>query len=337
MFDLIKLGKKLFPINRSLTGAGTLKTLKIIQKKVPKLKIKKFKCRKKVYDWNIPDEWNVIGAYVKDKYGKKIIDFNENNLHLVGYSTPFKKKIRKKELFNHLHFIKSFPKAIPYITSYYNKYWGFCLSFNKMREINEKYSDQDKFDVFVDTKFNKNGNMHYGELLLKGKSEKEILISTYICHPSMANNELSGPLVTLALIKFFSKISLNKSIRFVFLPETIGAIAYINKNIKFLKKNVIGGYVLTCIGDNKNYSIIQTKYKKSLSDIAVKNALKDLKINYRSFSFLKRGSDERQYNSPGVDLNIATIMRSKPGTFKEYHTSEDNFNLVNKSGLKGCV
>ena len=335
MIDLIKLGKKLFPINRSLTGKGSLKTLKIIQRKIPKLKIKKFKSRKKVYDWNVPDEWNVLDAHVKDKTGKKIIDFKKNNLHLVGYSKPFKKKISKKELFKNLHAIKSFPDAIPYVTSYYNKYWGFCLSFNKKKLFDRKYSNQDKFDVLVDTRFNKKGCMHYGELLLPGKSKKEILISTYICHPSMANNELSGPLVTLALIKFFSKINLKKSIRFIFAPETIGAIAYINKNIKFLKKNVIGGYVLTCIGDNRNYSIIKTKYENSISDIAAKKAFRDLKIKYKSFSFLKRGSDERQYNSPGVDLNIATIMRSKPGTFREYHTSKDNFDLVNKSGLKG--
>ncbi len=333
--DLIKLGKQLFPLNRSLTGKGSLQTLKILRGKIPKLKIKNFRSGKKVYDWKIPDEWNVLDAYVKDKYGKKIINFKDNNLHLVGYSEPYKKKINKVELFKHLHDLETLPNAIPYVTSYYNKYWGFCVSHNKKKFFNKKYKDEDKFDVFVESKFNKKGCMHYGELVLPGQSKKEILISTYICHPSMANNELSGPLVAIALIKSFSKLKLKKTIRFVFVPETVGSIAYINRNIKHLKKNVIGGYVLTCIGDNRNYSIIRTKYENSLSDKAATNAFKELKIKFKKYPFLQRGSDERQYNSPGVDLKIGVIMRSKPATYKEYHTSLDDFRLVNKSGLKG--
>lgn len=333
--DLIKLGKQLFPLNRSLTGEGSLKTLKILKKRIPKLKIKKFKSGKKVYDWKIPKEWNVFDAYVKDKFGKKIVDFKKNNLHLVGYSEPFKKKLNKKELFKHLHSLKFLPNAIPYITSYYNKYWGFCVTHKSKKLFNKIYKDQDKFDVLVNSKFNKHGNMHYGEIVLPGESKKEILVSTYICHPSMANNELSGPLVAVALINYFSKKKLKKTLRFVFAPETIGSIAYINQNLKKLKKNVIGGYVLTCIGDNRNYSIIKTKYENSLSDIAARKAFLDLKIKYISYPFLKRGSDERQYNSPGVDLKIVTLMRTRPGAFKEYHTSLDNFKLVNKSGLLG--
>ncbi len=333
--NLIKLGRQLFPLNRSLTGEGSLKTLKILKKRIPKLKIKKFKSGKKVYDWKIPKEWNVFDAYVKDKFGKKIIDFKKNNLHLVGYSEPLKKKLNKKELFKHLHSLKFLPNAIPYITSYYNKYWGFCVTHKRKKLFDKIYSDQDKFDVLINSKFNKYGNMHYGEIILPGESKKEILVSTYICHPSMANNELSGPLVAVALINYFSKKKLKRTLRFVFAPETIGSIAYINQNLKKLKTNVIGGYVLTCIGDNRNYSIIKTKYEDSLSDIAARKAFLDLKIKYISYPFLKRGSDERQYNSPGVDLKIATLMRTRPGAFKEYHTSLDNFKLVNKSGLLG--
>ena len=177
--------------------------------------------------------------------------------------------------------------------------------------------------------------MHYGELVLDGKTKSEILISTYICHPSMANNELSGPLVSIALINFFKKIKLEKSIRFIFIPETIGSIAYINKNLRNLKKRVFGGYVLTCIGDNRRYSYINTKYKNSISDLAAKKAFKKLGLNYKNYSFLKRGSDERQFNSPGVDLNIGSLMRTKHGEYKEYHTSSDNFNVVTARGLYG--
>ena len=139
MRKLIKLGKKLFPINRSLTGKGSLKTLKIIRSEIPNLKIKKFKSGKKVYDWKIPSEWNAYDAYVKNKRGRKIIDFKKNNLHLVGYSKPIKKKINKQELFQHLHTLEKLPKAIPYVTSYYNKYWGFCSTHNQKKLINKNY------------------------------------------------------------------------------------------------------------------------------------------------------------------------------------------------------
>ena len=177
--------------------------------------------------------------------------------------------------------------------------------------------------------------MNYGELLLKGQSKKEILISTYVCHPSMANNELSGPLVSVAIAKYFTKKKLNYSIRFLFIPETIGSIAYIFKNLRNMKRNIIGGYVLTCIGDDRRYSYLPSKYNNSISDLAVYEAFKELKIKYKKYSFLKRGSDERQYNSPGVDLPIGSIMRSKYGTYPEYHTSLDDFKLVTSKGLLG--
>ena len=326
---------KLFPITRSLTGDGVKKTLNIIQKELPKLKIKKFKSGIKVFDWNIPEEWNVTDAYVIDKYNNRIIDFKKNNLHLVGYSIPIKKNITKKELFKNLYFLKNQPKAIPYITSYYKRRWGFCISYNEYKILDKLYSLNDKFKVVINSNLNKKGNLNYGELILKGKSKKEILISTYICHPSMANNELSGPIVSMGLINYFKNKKLNKTLRFVFIPETIGSISYLSKNLKYLKKNVIGGYNLSCIGDERQHSCMFSKYQNSPSDEAVIEAYKLLKIkNYKVYPFLKRGSDERQYNSPGIDLKISSIFRTKYAEYPEYHTSLDNFNLVT---LKGCV
>jgi aminopeptidase-like protein len=326
---------KLFPITRSLTGNGVKKTLNIIQKEFPKLKIKKFKSGTKVFDWNIPEEWNVTDAYVIDKYNNRIIDFKKNNLHLVGYSIPIKKNITKKELFKNLYFLKNQSKAIPYITSYYKRRWGFCISYNEYKILDKRYSLNDKFKIVINSNLNKNGNLNYGELILKGKSKKEILISTYICHPSMANNELSGPIVSMGLINYFKNKKLNKTLRFVFIPETIGSISYLSKNLKYLKKNVIGGYNLSCIGDERQHSCMFSKYQNSPSDEAVIEAYKLLKIkNYKVYPFLKRGSDERQYNSPGIDLKISSIFRTKYGEYPEYHTSLDNFNLVT---LKGCV
>jgi len=318
-----------------LTGDGVKKTLNIIQKELPKLKIKKFKSGTKVFDWNIPEEWNVTDAYVIDKYNNRIIDFKKNNLHLVGYSIPIKKNITKKELFKNLYFLKNQPKAIPYITSYYKRRWGFCISYNEYKILDKRYSLNDKFKVVINSNLNKKGNLNYGELILKGKSKKEILISTYICHPSMANNELSGPIVSMGLINYFKNKKLNKTLRFVFIPETIGSISYLSKNLKYLKENVIGGYNLSCIGDERQHSCMFSKYQNSPSDEAVIEAYKLLKIkNYKVYPFLKRGSDERQYNSPGIDLKISSIFRTKYGEYPEYHTSLDNFNLVT---LKGCV
>ena len=222
MKKFYKLGKNvLFPICRSLTGSGVRKTLNIIKKELPDLKVKKVKCGTKVFDWKIPPEWNVTDAYVLDKNGLKIIDFKKHNLHLVGYSTPLKKTLTKKDLFKNLYFLKKQPKAIPYITSYYKKRWGFCVSYSQFKQFDKKYSSKDKFKVVINSSLKNNGNLNYGELILKGKSKQEILISTYICHPSMANNELSGSIVSMGLIDYFSKKKLNKTLRFIFIPETV--------------------------------------------------------------------------------------------------------------------
>ncbi len=333
-YDIAKI--KLYPICRSLTGNGTRETLKIIKKYFPKLKIFKERSGKKVFDWNIPPEWNIQNAYVIDKFGNKIIDFKKNNLHIVGYSIPVNKTIKKVELFNHLHSIPNQPKAIPYITSYYNRYWGFCVSDEKKKLFQKKYSKKDKFKVVIKSNLNKFGFLHYGELLIKGKSKKEILISTYVCHPSMANNELSGPIVSMCLIDFFRKFKkLEKTLRFIFIPETIGSIAYLSKNLEKLKKNIIGGYNLSCIGDDRDYSCMFSKYNNTQADKALRLAYKKLNIKFKSYSFLKRGSDERQYCSPSVDLPIASIFRTKYGEYPEYHTSLDDFKLVTKKGIRG--
>ena len=326
--------KELFKINRSLTGKGTLKTLQIIKRNFKNFKIKKIKSGSKVFDWRIPDEWNIDEAFVKDRNNNCIIDFKDNNLHLISYSTPINKILRKKELFKKIYYLKNLENAIPYITSYYKKRWGFCISYNYFKKLDKKYSDKDKFHIKIKSNFKKNGHLNYGELILKGKSNEEILISTYICHPSMANNELSGPIVSMGLINYFKNKDLDKTLRFIFIPETIGSITYLNKNFKTLKKNVIGGFNLSCIGDERNHSCMFTKKENMPSDEAIVEAYKKLKIKkYKIFSFLERGSDERQYNSPGIDLPISSIFRTKYGQYPEYHTSLDDFKLVTLKGV----
>ena len=328
-----KIGKKLFPLCRSITGRDTLKTLKIIQKEFKNLKIRSIKSGTKVFDWTIPPVWNVHNAFILDKYKKKIIDFKKNNLHLISYSEPINRKLSKNEILKKIYTIPKQSNAIPYITSYYKRNWGFCDTHKNKKKIEKKYKDNDSFSAVIKTSFKKNGYMNYGELFLNGKYKDELLISTYICHPSMANNELSGPIVSMALINYFKKKKLNYGLRFIFIPETIGSIAYISQNFKKLKKLCLGGLNLTCLGGSGNLSIIYSKYNDSSIDRTLNETLKEKKINHKIFSFLERGSDERQFNSPGIEIPMAMISRDKFSNFKEYHTSLDNFNFVKEDSL----
>lgn len=324
---MIKFAKKLWPINRSLTGPGVASTLSLIQQKLP-IKILNFNSGKKVFDWQIPKVWNLKEAWVKNKNNKKIIDFRSNNLHIVGYSQSVDKIISLNELKKKIYTLKNQPDAIPYVTSYYKKDWGFCLQYNKFKELKD-----DEYHVYINSSFQK-GKLKIGELLIKGETKKEVLISTYICHPSMANNEISGIVVSTKLAQWIKKKRRKFSYRFLFLPETIGSIAYLSKNYKYLKKNIVAGYVLTCIGDNRNYSMLESKQKNSLSDIVAKKILK--KKNGKIYNWSSRGSDERQYCSPGIDLPVASLMRSKYGEYPEYHTSLDQIgNVVTARGLSG--
>lgn len=325
--------KKLFTINRSITGRGIRKTLQILKENEKNIKIKSFKSGTKVFDWNIPPEWNVTKAYVLDKNNNKIIDFEKNNLHLVSYSAPINKFIDKKTLLKHLHTSKKLKNAIPYVTSYYKKYWGFCCTENKKKEIKKFYKNSDKFKVYINSSFKKKGKLVYGECTLKGRSSQEIIISTYVCHPSMANNELSGPIVSMSLINYFKGINLKKTLKFLFIPETIGSISYLYKNLQNLKKKCIGGYLLTCIGDEGKHSCMLSRNSNSISDKSLINAYKKLNIKYKIYSYLERGSDERQYNYPGIDLGFSSIFKSKYGKYKQYHTSLDDFKFVTLKGV----
>ncbi len=325
---------ELFSICRSITGNGIRKSLNIIKNNFPKLKLIKIRSGEKIFDWKVPLEWNIKDAFVKDKKGNKIIDFKSNNLHVVNFSVPINKKISKKDFLRKLHSNKKKLNAIPYVTSYYEKNWGFCTTHKQKKKIKRAYKSKDKFHVVIKSKLKK-GNLVYGEYIIPGKSKKEILISTYLCHPSMANNELSGPIVSMGLIDYFKRKKNLKTIRFIFIPETIGSICFLKKNLNYLKKHLIGGFNLSCIGDERMYSYMPTIFGNTASDNSIEEAFKNLKIKFKKYNFIKdRGSDERQYNSPGVDLPISSIFRSKYGTYPEYHTSLDNFDIVTLKGVK---
>ena len=329
--EIHEFARELWPINRSITGEGVRETLKKISHHLPTLNIKSVPSGSKVFDWEIPKEWYINDAYIITPNGKKICNVSENNLHLVGYSIPFKGKVSLKELKNHLYTLPSQPDAIPYITSYYHERWGFCLTQEEFDSLEDGI-----YEVCIDTKLF-DGVLNFAELLIKGKSKKEVFLSTYICHPSMANNELSGSSVLTFLAKWLLGIKEPEySYRIVFVPETIGSITYLSLNYKEMKNKVIAGFNVTCVGDDRTYSFLPSRSGNTTSDVVAKHVLKWIDSNYKTYTWLDRGSDERQYCSPGVDLPIASIMRTKYGQFPEYHTSLDDLeNVVTPDGLEG--
>jgi len=322
------LAKSLFPICRSITGDGVRDSLKIISEHIP-IKIKEVASGTKVFDWTVPKEWNINDAFVEDKNGKKIIDFRKNNLHVVGYSSPIDKWVDLSILQKHLHSLPDQPNAIPYVTSYYNENWGFCISHNDRKKLKDG-----KYRIYIDSTL-KDGSLTYGEYLIPGETAEEIFLSTYICHSSMANNELSGPVVTTFLSKWIQSKPRRYSYRIIFIPETIGSITYLSQNLNIMKKNIIAGFNISCIGDDKGYSYVASPYEDTYADRIVEHVLDKNYSNYIKYSFLDRGSDERQYCSPGINLPLVTLCRSKFGAYPEYHTSLDDLSLVTPAGLFG--
>lgn len=325
---MFKLMTELFPICRSITGDGVRDTLRIIQKHIP-IKIFEVPTGTKVFDWTVPREWNIRDAYILDEKGEKKVDFKKNNLHIVGYSIPINKQVSLDQLQEHLYSLEEQPTAIPYVTSYYEDRWGFCLSHNERVKLKEG-----TYRVFIDSEL-KEGSLTYGELIIPGSTKQEIFLSTYICHPSMANNELSGPVVTTFLAKWIASNPRRYTYRIIYIPETIGSITYLSKNLEYMKKRIVAGFNVTCVGDEGPYSYLPSRNGSTLADKAALNILSMKHTDVKRYTYLDRGSDERQYCSPGVDLPVVSIMRSKYREYAEYHTSLDNTDYVTQKGLQG--
>ena len=323
---------ELFPICRSITGNGVRKTLSILNSVIGgEMVVREVPSGTQVFDWSVPKEWNIRNAWIKDSKGNKILDFKDNNLHVVGYSLPVNKKVNLEELKTIIYTQPEQPDAIPYVTSYYKERYGFCMTQNQKNNLKE-----DNYHIFIDSEL-KDGSLTYGEIIIPGDSNKEVFLSTYVCHPSMANNELSGPAVAIYLAKWLKSLPIRRyTYRIIFIPETIGSITYLSQNLEHLKKRVIAGFNISCVGDNRTFSHVASRYGNTLADKVAKNVLRFYYPEYKEYSFLKRGSDERQYNAPGVDLPVCAICRSKYGEYPEYHTSKDNLDFISPEGLAGA-
>ncbi len=329
--EMYQLAKELFPINRSLTGDGVRQTLGILKRELPDLTLHEVPSGTKVFDWTVPQEWKVRQAYIEDEAGNRVVDYEQLNLHVMGYSEPVDRWVDLEELKQYIYVQQGQPEAVPYVTSYYTRRYGFCMS--------EKQRDSlkpGKYHMVIDSELF-DGSLTYGELILPGKEEKEILISTYVCHPSMANNELSGPVLAAALAKTLSKQPDRRyTYRFIWIPETIGSITYLSQHLAHMKRHTIAGFVLSCVGDDRTYSYIPTRNGHTLADRVARNVLSFHYPTYHRYTFLDRGSDERQYNAPGVDLPVCVVCRSKYGEYPEYHTSLDDLTVISPEGLQGA-
>ncbi|MFL2600602.1 MAG: DUF4910 domain-containing protein [Flavobacteriaceae bacterium] len=318
----------LFPLNRSLTGRDNVKTIQYLIKKIlPKGEIKSISSGKKIFDWIVPPEWNANEAYVKNKFGEKVIDFKKNNLHLVSYSTAFNGTISKKELLEHIHTLPEKPNSIPYRTSYYNKDWGFCCRENLIRS--DKF--QGPFEVNIDTSFNENGKLFWMEYVKSGSSDKEILISSYLCHPSLANDNLSGIILSCLLMKELTKIDTFYTYRLIIVPETIGSISFLSQANT---KKIIGGMIVTCVGGNDKLSLKEgfnsSHWINEAAHLSLKSTTKD---DYLTYPFVPDGSDERQYSSPEFRIVTPSIHKSKYYEYEEYHTSDDNLSFISSKNI----
>ena len=335
--EIYNLAKKIFPYCRSITGEGVRRTFADLKEYVERdndvmFNIFEIPSGTPVFDWTIPKEWRICEAYIEDVAGDRIVDMQKNNLHVMGYSTPVDRWVELDELKKYIYTEQNQPKVIPYVTSYYKERYGFCMSEYQKNDL-----PPGKYHMYIDSELF-DGVLNYAEVVIPGESEQEVFFSTYICHPSMANNECSGPALAAELIRFVTTMHHRKyTYRFIFIPETIGAITYmsIGDRLAHMKKTMLAGFNLSCVGDNRDYSIVESKYADTLADRVLKNVLRHQADHYSTYTFLKRGSDERQYNAPGIDLPVVCYCRSKFNEYLEYHTSADDMTLISPEGFQG--
>jgi aminopeptidase-like protein len=327
--ELQQFAAELYPICRSITGDGVRRTLALIEKHVPLLTFE-VPTGTVVFDWTVPKEWNIRDAYIKAPDGKRVVDFQKSNLHVVGYSTPVHTTMPLGQLKPHLYTIPDHPEWIPNRTSYYKEDWGFCLSHNQMLELQDG-----EYEVCIDSTLEE-GHLTYGECYLPGRSADEVLISTYVCHPSLANDNVSGLTVATFLAKSLAGRDLRYSYRFLFIPATIGAITWLARNRETVRR-IRHGLVLTCLGDAGGFHYKNSRRGNAEIDRAAAHVLRHCEEPSEILEFVPYGNDERQYCSPGFNLPVGCLMRSVWETFPEYHTSADNLQFIRPPQLAASL
>lgn len=311
---------ELYPICRSITGDGTRQTLAAIQKRIP-LKIFEVPTGTEVFDWTVPKEWNIRDAFIANSAGQRVVDFRRHSLHIVNYSTPVRTELSLAELRAHLHTLPDHPEWIPYRTTYYREDWGFCLTHQQLLALPE-----DRYTVCIDARL-EDGFLTYGECLLPGQSNEEVLISAHVCHPSLANDNLSGITVATALAEALAGRNLRYSYRFLFIPGTIGSITWLARNPEAAGR-IRHGLVLTCLGDAGGFHYKKSRQGDAEIDRAMAYVLRLSGEPAELLEFSPYGYDERQYCSPGFNLPVGCLMRSVWGSFPEYHSSADNLEFI---------
>ncbi|MBN2350159.1 MAG: DUF4910 domain-containing protein [Bacteroidales bacterium] len=323
---MIKLINELYPICRSITGNGVRNTLKIVNDIIP-LTVSEIPSGTKAFDWEVPKEWNINEAYIKDLQGNEIINFKKLNLHVLNYSAAIEGKIPAEELKKHIHTLPDRPDWVPYRTSYYQENWGFCMSHNQFKTLKD-----DTYEIKIDSTL-ENGSLTYGEYYIKGETTEEVLISTHICHPSLCNDNLSGISIATYLAHLLSQNRPRYSYRFLFIPGTIGSIVWLSRNEKQTKR-IRHGLVITLLGDTSDFTYKRSRRGNAIIDQAVEHYFNSGKVKGRLINFYPYGYDERQYCSPGFNLPVGSLTRNQHGEFPEYHTSADNLNFVHSDKLE---
>ena len=323
--EMYRLITELYPICRSITGNGVRETLRIIGTYIP-VEVHNVPTGTQVFDWTVPREWNVTDAYVKNSRGERVIDFQVSNLHVVNYSIPVQKRMSLAELRPHLFTLPDYPDWVPYRTSYYNESWGFCLSHKQLMELKDE-----EYDVCIDSSLEP-GFLTYGDYFLPGESSDEVLVSCHVCHPSLANDNLSGIAMALFLAKHLSNVKRKYSYRFLFIPGTIGSITWLSLNERETSR-IKHGLVLASVGAGDKFTYKKSRQGNAEIDQAVLNVLRHSGSSYDILDFSPYGYDERQFCSPGFDLPVGCFMRTPNGSFPQYHTSADNLDFVQPSLL----
>ena len=323
--EIYQLMHQLYPICRSITGNGFRETLRRLNQVIP-LTVHEVPTGTTVFDWTVPKEWNIRDAYIKDPQGRRIVDFQKSNLHVVNYSVPVRSILPLESLRPHLFSLPDRPDWIPYRTSYYKETWGFCLSHRRLLQL-----EDGDYEVCIDSSL-EDGYLTYGEYLVQGETPQEVLISCHACHPAMCNDNLSGVVLAAFLAKHLTALSLRYSYRFLFIPGTIGSITWLCRNEQHVRQ-VKHGLVLASVGDSGKSTYKKSRRGDAPIDRAVRQVLRHSGKEYEVMEFSPYGYDERQYCSPGFNLPVGCLSRTPHGRYPEYHTSADDLSFVQPSYL----